>query len=128
MKVIIAGSRHITDISALIAGINQSGFNITEVVCGCARGVDTLGENWADENNVPVKSFSPNWYDNEGNYDRTAGNKRNEVMGRYADALIAIWDGISPGTLHMIKFMKQQNKPLYVFRTDLPNTYVNLFE
>ena len=53
MKIVIAGSRSITDYVALRRAIAQSDFSIGEVVCGTARGVDTLGELWAAEHNVP---------------------------------------------------------------------------
>ena len=43
MKTIIAGSRSITDIQLLYDAIRESGFQITEVVCGEARGADRLG-------------------------------------------------------------------------------------
>ena len=47
MKVIIAGSRDITDYSLVCRAISESKFDITEVISGTARGVDTLGEKWA---------------------------------------------------------------------------------
>ena len=36
-------------------------------------------------------------------------------MGEEADALIAFWDGKSKGTAHMIKTMKRNNKPYWVY-------------
>ena len=35
-------------------------------------------------------------------------------MAEYADALIAIWNGISRGTKHMIDIMKEKTKPTFV--------------
>jgi hypothetical protein len=35
-------------------------------------------------------------------------------MAKYADALIAVWDGKSRGTQHMIKEMRRVNKKVYV--------------
>ena len=43
MKVIIAGSRNFTDYKVLQDAIKNSGFKITEVVSGGAKGVDSLG-------------------------------------------------------------------------------------
>lgn len=40
-------------------------------------------------------------------------------MADYADALIAVWDGVSAGTKHMISFMNKQNKPVFVYQVDL---------
>lgn len=48
MKVIIAGGRDIFDADAVANVIFVSGYQITEVVWGCQRGVDTLGKEWAD--------------------------------------------------------------------------------
>jgi hypothetical protein len=43
VRTIIAGSRSITDPAIVGAVIAASGFEITEVVCGMAEGVDKLG-------------------------------------------------------------------------------------
>ena len=50
MKTIIAGSRNVTDYSAIDEAVQNSRFSITEVVSGTAKGVDRLGERWTDEN------------------------------------------------------------------------------
>lgn len=98
MKVIIAGSRDIVDYDLVCRVIAESGFEITEVVCGMARGVDTLGKKWADDNGVPVKPFKPDWT----RYGKGAGMERNTDMAKYADALIAVTHG-TRGTEDMIK-------------------------
>jgi hypothetical protein len=117
MKTIIAGSRKITDLGTVIKAISQCGFaeEITEVVSGTARGVDMLGEAMADANGIPVKKFPANWKPN-GVFDKGAGYKRNVEMGEYADALIAVWDGESRGTKHMIDIMKGMGKKVYVYK------------
>jgi len=114
MKTIIAGSRSISpdtksiyvsdpkNYSLVESAIIESGFTITEVVSGTARGVDILGEIWALENNIPVKKFPANW-DLHG---KSAGYIRNVEMAEYAEAAIIIWDGYSKGTKHMINTAK----------------------
>jgi hypothetical protein len=104
MKTIIAGSRHIT--SYHLPPPDQWSQRPTEVVCGEARGADRVGKAWAIEHGIPVKSFPADW-DKHG---KRAGILRNEEMGRYADRLIAIWDGKSRGTKHMIDFMQSLGK------------------
>lgn len=108
MKVIIAGSRTITN----IALVNHAmlGINPSEIVSGGARGVDLLGEQWAKQHNIPVFRMPALW-EQEG---KSAGFRRNERMAQYADQLVAIWDGHSRGTLHMINCMKQKNKPVFI--------------
>jgi hypothetical protein len=87
-------------------------FDITEVVSGGARGVDRLGEEFAVAHHLHVKRFLPNW-----KLGRGAGFIRNIEMAEYADALIAIWDGVSRGTAQMIREAKKRGLRVYVFRT-----------
>lgn len=99
MKTIIAGSRHINDYEALKKAIDLAEWDITEVVSGNCRGVDCMGEQWAEENGVPVKVFPADWI----TYGRTAGELRNRQMAEYADGLILLWDGRSPGASCMLR-------------------------
>ncbi len=110
MKTIIAGSRDIEDYAEVVKGIEGAGFLITEVVSGKARGVDSLGERWAIENFKPVKEFPANWE----MHGKAAGPIRNREMANYAEALIAIFDGKSPGTKNMIELARNNNLIVYV--------------
>ncbi len=113
MKTIIAGSRSISDYELVKKAIEDSGFTIAEVVCGKARGVDALGERWAQENGVAVKPFPADWSNlshpeaviktgwGGKKYDAAAGHRRNRQMAEYAEALILVWDGESKGSLNM---------------------------
>jgi hypothetical protein len=109
MKVIIAGSRDITDYDLVERAVAESGFEITEVISGTARGVDTLGEQWAINHNVPIKRFPALW----DKFGRSAGILRNGDMAKYGEALIAITVG-SPGTRNMIETAKRMNLKVYV--------------
>lgn len=113
MKVIIAGSRGINNARLVLDAIEQSGFTITEVVSGGAYGVDKLGEVYALGRGIPVKQFIPDW---QGYAGSRAGMVRNAQMGEYADALIAVWDGYSRGTNHMISVMARLKKPFHVHK------------
>jgi hypothetical protein len=93
--------------------ISRSRFEISEVVSGGARGIDQLGERWARDSGVPIKTFEPNW----DKFGRSAGMIRNVEMARYADALIAIWDGKSRGTRHMIEQAKKYGLRLFISTT-----------
>jgi hypothetical protein len=57
MKVIVAGSRSIEDPDLIEYAIGESGFHVSELVSGCALGVDRLGVEWALEAGVPIKAF-----------------------------------------------------------------------
>lgn len=117
MKVVIAGSRTIFDSSVVSKAIENSQFKdkITEVVCGCAVGIDRLGQQWAISNNIPVKEMPADW----NTYGRAAGPLRNAQMANYADAAIIIWDGSSPGSRNMISEIKKVQKPYFIDVVDM---------
>lgn len=110
MRTIIAGSRSITDIAHVEQAVKNCGWSITKVVSGCANGVDRLGEQYATQRNIDLKRFPANWI----RYGRAAGYIRNVKMAENADALIAIWDGKSKGTEHMINIARSKNLNVYV--------------
>jgi hypothetical protein len=104
MRVIIAGSRDYHDYNVLLEMIEECGWEITEVVSGGAKGVDALGERYAEEMNIPLKVYNADWE----KHGRAAGPIRNKKMAENADALIAIGrvtkDGVmSRGTSNMIE-------------------------
>lgn len=115
MKVIIAGSRTIADMAMLVQAIADSGFEITEVVSGGARGVDKLGELWAVQNFTTATVFPADW----SSHGKAAGTIRNRQMAEYADALIALWDGESRGTKNMIEEAAARGLKVFVMEVKL---------
>ena len=111
MITIIAGPRDYFDYLTLCKAIAFSGFNITEVVSGGAKGVDYLGEKWAREHNIPIKQFLPDWM----GLGKAAGPIRNEQMAKYAEALIVLLPYKSPGTTNMIKQAEKFNLCIYKY-------------
>jgi hypothetical protein len=115
MKLIIAGSRSIPPqlgkdlVLAAVFAAKALGWEIGEVVCGEARGIDRCGWLWAEHQGIPIKSFPADW----GQHGKKAGYMRNEDMAAYADALIAITNG-SPGTRHMIEIARRRKMPVIV--------------
>ncbi len=110
MKTIIAGSRGINDYSLVCKTIKDSNFDITEVVSGCARGVDQLGEQFAKENNIPIRQLPAKW-DEHGKF---AGAVRNREMAEQANALIALMLNNSKGTKNMIATAKRLGLKVFV--------------
>jgi predicted Rossmann fold nucleotide-binding protein DprA/Smf involved in DNA uptake len=110
MKTIIAGGRNITDYRLVESAIRNSGFTISEVVCGGAKGVDSIGEEWALIYGLPVVKFPADW----NKYGLSAGPRRNRQMAEYAEALVAVWDGKSPGTKNMIDVARELGLTVYV--------------
>lgn len=100
-KVIIAGGRDIEwyNIDRLMENAAHNlGFSLeeVEVICGKAPGIDTLGENWAIENNHKVTRFHADW----NKHGRAAGPIRNREMAEYTGPsgfLVCVWDGKSRG-------------------------------
>jgi hypothetical protein len=115
MKTIIAGSRTCTDINHIMSAIADCGWIPTEIISGTARGVDQLGETWAIANNTPLKRFPADWT----KHGKSAGYIRNVEMAENADALIAIWDGVSRGTKHMIDIATQKGLKVFVYRFEM---------
>lgn len=116
MKLLIAGKRDFEDKQYLEDVLDRyvSLFGVPdEVVHGDARGADTLGKEWAISRGYPVKAFPADW-DKHG---KPAGMIRNREMGKYADMLIAFWDGFSNGTAHMIQEMKKHKKQVIIVDT-----------
>jgi len=100
-RVIVAGGRDFFNYELLESKLNRILQNITDeivIVCGMARGADTLGERYAKANGIRVEYYPADW----NKYGKSAGYIRNEQMAKNADALIAFWDGKSKGTKNMI--------------------------
>ena len=110
-------------------GIEACPFELTEVISGGAEGVDELANAWAKEAGIDGVVFPANWKGKR----RAAGYKRNQKMAWYASlfdkeyaekqeecpdklkgACLAIWDGKSAGTKHMIDIAEEANLPLYI--------------
>ena len=105
-RVIIAGGRDFSDYDLLSKTMDDYLSQIKDdisIVCGQARGADTLGEQYAKEHNHLVQYFPANWK----RYGKAAGYIRNTEMAKNADALVAFWNGQSLGTKHMIATAEQ---------------------
>lgn len=113
MKTIIAGSRSIKSLSTVISALDSCEFKneITEVVSGGATGVDQLGELLAKKIGIPTRIFLANWE----KYGKVVGMIRNREMAEYADALIAVYDGVSRGTKNMIEEAKKKDLKIYIY-------------
>ncbi len=113
MKVIIAGSRDVTDYTTLLMAIAKSGFNITGVISGTANGADKLGEQYARNNDIPIDQYPADW-----SLGKSAGYIRNEEMADCsgAEGLIALWKDKSRGTGHMIDIAMDRDLKVYIER------------
>ncbi len=118
MRTIIAGCRDIHRDRAfelIRTALNQCGWKdqITVILHGACHGVDTAAEEYC-KGTWPIESFPADWR----KHGKAAGPIRNREMASKADALIAIWDGNSKGTLNMIQAAEENGLRLFVYRTD----------
>lgn len=112
IKLIVAGGRKFDDKAWLFEQLNKRKEDISEIVCGGAKGADILGARWAERNSIPIKYFIPDWKQ----FGKSAGYLRNSEMADYADALLAFWDGESKGTGHMIDIATKRGMPVVICR------------
>ena len=123
MRAIIAGSRTATNYDDLLRAIGfvssalatsatgAAPWKPSLVISGTARGADALGERWARQNGIPLLRMPADWKA----HGRRAGYVRNLEMAKQAEALIALWDGISRGTAHMIETARSNNLRVFVW-------------
>lgn len=121
MRLIIAGGRDFTDrsmmsrkLSKILGGADLGfGYEYPDVVlCGGARGADTLGKEWAKRHGVEVEMYHADW----NGLGRRAGYVRNEAMAINATHLIAFYDGVSKGTGHMITLARKHGVEVKIVR------------
>ena len=113
-RVIIAGSRSFDDYELLKSKMDKLLQNKTDitVVCGEARGADSLGRQYAEERGFPILSFPADWK----SLGKKAGYIRNEQMAHNADALVVFWDGQSRGTKNMIEIASRLGLQIRIIR------------
>ncbi len=81
-----------------------------EIVSGGAKGVDSLAREYALANGLKLTEFLPEYE----KYGRGAPLRRNLEIVKYADTVLAFWDGISRGTAHVIKSCEKSGKSVRV--------------
>ncbi len=118
MKLIIAGGRDLFPAYGFIfSAVKMFGITgITEVVSGQCDGVDREGEHFASHMGIHVEPFP---YESE--HGKAGGPIRNRKMAKYADALLLIWTGDSPGSRNMKEEMERLKKPIYEIILKGPN-------
>lgn len=130
MRIIIAGGRDFNDYKLLKKSCHRilhqlsdeklcSPYihienKLSEIVCGKAKGADTLGKQFGKEYGFKIKYFPANW----DLYGKSAGYRRNDEMAIYAKEdngiLIAFWDGKSKGTKHMIDLANKHGLRVFI--------------
>ena len=108
MKVAVIGSRNLTVTNLE----NYLPENVTEIISGGARGIDSCARAYALAHGIPLREFLPNYEE----FGRSAPLKRNLEIIDHADCVLAFWDGKSRGTKYVIDVCRERNVPLRIFR------------
>ena len=116
-KVIVAGTRHFNNYALLSEKLE---YYLSEkvkthqviIVSGTASGADILGCRYAAEHGLQIELHLAHW----SRQGRAAGPIRNTDMAKCSDALIAFWDGKSPGTKSMIEIARLYGLRIAVVR------------
>ncbi len=107
MRVAIIGSRDLPDFD-LTPYLPE---NITEIVSGGARGIDTVAKNYALRHNIKYTEIRPEY----SKYGRIAPLLRNLDIIDNSDVVYAFWDGTSNGTRFVIAGCHIIGVPVHVF-------------
>ena len=110
MKTAIIGSRGLT-VSDLDKYL-PDGTN--EIVSGGAKGIDSCAKEYALSHGLPITEFLPEYE----KYGRSAPLKRNLEIIKYADIVLAFWDGRSKGTKHVIDNCKKSGVEVKIYIID----------
>lgn len=113
MKTIITGNKNIINYQTLLNGIRFSKMDITEIVSGHQKGIESLAEVYAKETDTPLKIFLADWK----KQGQMAGLIKNLQMVEYAEALIVIWDGNSESTKILLDEAKSRGLKTFVHLT-----------
>ena len=108
MKVAVIGSRGL-QVNHLEDYLPD---HVTEIISGGARGIDTCAKSYALRHGLKLIEFLPEYE----KYGRGAPLRRNITIIKYADLVLAFWDGKSRGTKYVIDNCKKRNIPVAVYQ------------
>lgn len=109
MKLAIVGSRTFNDYAILASGILKF-TTVSKIISGGAKGADHLAEDFAENWDIPIDIFKPDW----DKYGKQAGFIRNQLIVDACDMVVAFWDGKSKGTQDTILKAKKAKKPTFI--------------
>ena len=102
VRVLIGGSRSITDRAVLEYAIAGAGVTISEVITGNSTGADELASQSVVDHGIKVTMVPLDWAKHGGR----AEMERNGQAARMANSCIMLWDGFSRRTAHMLDVAK----------------------
>jgi hypothetical protein len=122
IKLAVIGSRSITDRDPIFDKLDEyieiaqnKGHELI-IVSGGASGVDSIAAEFARSRGLILIDVLPAWNDRRGNFVRSAGFKRNDIIWEVCDCGVAFWDGKSKGTAHSFDLAKRYKKRLSIIQ------------
>ncbi len=117
MRLLVSGGRDFDNIEFVVTHLTRLSRvrDISCVIHGAARGVDTVAAYWADEMGIPHIPVKAEWRDAPGGkLNKRAGPQRNQYMldTYYPDALFAFPGG--SGTADMIERAEKRLSEVWV--------------
>jgi len=114
MRLLVCGGREFTDVEYAIPRIHKlhQKTPVTTLICGMAKGGDSLALAWARELGIPVEEYPADWK----KHGKAAGPIRNEEMlakGK-PDLVVGLPGGT--GTSHMCKISQEIGVPVIRYR------------
>lgn len=116
-RLLVCGDRDWKDRDYIFARLDemQPLYGFSEMIEGCARGADRIGEEWATERGIPLRHFPANW----DKWGKLAGIIRNTEMLTMGEPemVVAFHTALqqSKGTKHMVTISKRAGVNTFVF-------------
>lgn len=113
MRIAIIGSRTFNNYELMATYLNIIRVGLVEemeIVSGGAIGADHLAEDYAENWELEITIFRPDWNGN----GKIAGFIRNQEIIDSCDMVIAFWDGRSKGTKDSIDKARIAKKPTLI--------------
>ena len=108
MKVAIVGSRGLVwdDFEDLLPP------GVDGIVSGGARGIDSCARAYARRKGIPLTEFLPDYE----RFGRGAPLVRDRLIVDEADFVVAVWDGVSRGTMYTLRYALGRGKEFICYR------------
>lgn len=124
MKIAVTGSRALNDKPWVFAQLDnvlteiQAKYKLKHppaILSGGALGVDTLSREWSEEKGLDFVLFKPyHLVDNKVEFETKYFFSRNRQLVDNADVVVCLWNGVSHGTQHVMKYAEKKGKKLVI--------------
>lgn len=111
MWIGVSGSRRYSDRAAITRALDERAVRLEGVVTGDASGADAIAREYAAAKGIPLVVHEADW-DKHG---KKAGPKRNALIVRDADLVLAFPLSDSKGTWDTVNKCRDRRVPVVVF-------------